>query len=186
MHQAVFDSLRPRGLQHAMLLCLLLSPGVCSDSCPLSWWGSLTISFSAVPFSFCLESFLALRSFPMSPGGQSIGASASVLPMNIQDWFPLGLTGLISLQSKRLSGVFSSITIQKHQFFSAQPSLWSNSHICAWLLEKTIALTVPVIWYGLSRQRSTGWKMLFAQLSQCFSIGWVESGQALIKLLTGA
>ena len=92
------------------------------------------------PLLSCPQSFPASRSFPMSrlftSGGQCIGASASVLPMNIQDWFPLGLTGLISLLSKGLSRVFSNTTVQKHQFFSAQPSLWFNSHICTWLLEK--------------------------------------------------
>ena len=94
------------------------------------------------PLLLLLQSFPASRLFPVSQffalGGQSIGASASasVLPMNIQDWFPLGLTGLISLQFKGLSRVFSSITIQKHQFFILQPSLWSNSHIHTWLLEK--------------------------------------------------
>ena len=98
------------------------------------------ISSSVVPFSYCLKSFPTSRSFPMSGlfplGGQSIGASASVLPMNIQDWFPSGWTGWISLQSKGLSRVFSNTTVQKHQFFGAQPSLWSNSHIHMWLLEK--------------------------------------------------
>ena len=109
---AVSDSLRPHGLQHASLLCPSPSPGVCWNSCPLGWWCHPTISSSAVPFSSCLQSFPASGSFPMSQlfasGGQSIGASASalVLPMNIQDWFPLGLTGLISLQSKGLSRVF--------------------------------------------------------------------------------
>ena len=100
-------------------------------------WCHLTISSFASPFSFCLRSFPALGSFQMSwllaSGGQSIGATASVLPMNSQGWFPLGWTGLISLQSKGLSRVFSSTTIWKHQFFSAQPSLWSNFHIHAWL-----------------------------------------------------
>ena len=104
----------------------------------LSWWCYLNISSPAALFSFYLQPFPALGSFPVSwlftSGGQSVGAStsASVLPVNIQGWFPLGLTGLISLQSKGLSRVFSSTTV----FFSAQPSLWSNSHICAWLLEK--------------------------------------------------
>ena len=94
------------------------------------------------PLFVCLQSFPASESFPVSQlfasGGQSIGASASAsaLPMNVQGWFPLELTGLISLQSKGLLGVFSSIPIRKHQFFGAQPSLWSNSHICTWLLEK--------------------------------------------------
>ena len=109
-------------------------------SCSLSWWCYLTISYSATRFFFCLQSFPASRSFPMSwffeLGAQSIRASASVLPMNIQGWFPLGLTGLIFLLSKGLSRVFFNTTVQKHQFFSAQPSLWSNSHIHTWLLEK--------------------------------------------------
>ena len=96
-----------------------------------------------VPFSFCLQSFPAVVSSLMSrlfaSGGQSIGASASasVLPMNIVGWFPLGLTGLIFLQSKGLWWVISNTTVQKHQFFSVQPSLWSNSHISTWLLEKS-------------------------------------------------
>ena len=100
------------------------------------------------PLSSRLQSFPASGSFPVSQlftsGGQSIGASvsASVLPMNIQGWSPLGWTDFISLQSKGLWRVFSSTTIQKHQFFSTQHSLWSNSHICTWLLEKTIALTI--------------------------------------------
>ena len=117
-----------------------LSFRVSSDSYPCSRWWYPTISSSAALF-FCLQSFPASGSFPMSQlfasGGQSIGASAlaSVLPMNIQGWFPLELTGLISLQSKGLSRVFSSTTIQKHQFFSIQPSLWFNFHICTWLLE---------------------------------------------------
>ena len=113
---------------------------ICLNSCPLSQWYYLTISSSAAPLSFCLQYFPASRSFPMSQlftsSGQSIAASASVLPMNIKGWFPLGLMGLISLQSKELSRVFSNITIQKHQFFSIQPSLPSNSHIRSWLLEK--------------------------------------------------
>ena len=112
---------------------------VYSDSCPLNQWFHPTISSSATFFSFCLQSFPASGSFPMSQlfarGGQSIGASASVLPMNIQGWFPLGLTDLIYLLSKGLSRVFSRTTFRKHQFFSAQPSLWSNSHIYTWLLE---------------------------------------------------
>ena len=105
-------------------------PGTYSNSCPLSWQCHPNISSSFVPFSSCPQSFSASGSFPVSQhfasGGQSIraSASASVLPMNIQGWFPLGLTDLISLQSKRLSRVFSSITVWKHQFFSAQPSLY--------------------------------------------------------------
>ena len=112
-----------------------LSPGVYSNSCPLSQWCYLTISSSVAPFSFCLQSFPSSGSFTISQlftsGGQSIGASASapVLPLNIQGWFPLGLTGLISLPSKWLPRVFSSTTVWKNQFFSTQPSLWSNSHL---------------------------------------------------------
>ena len=106
-----------------------------------SQWCHPTISSSATCFSFCFQSFPASESFPKSwlfaSGGQSSGASASVLSKNIQGWFPLELTGLIFLRFKGLSRVFSSITVQKHQFFSAQPSLWSNSHMCAWLLEKS-------------------------------------------------
>ena len=116
---------------------------VYSNLCALSWWFHPTISSAAAPFSFCPQSFPASGSFPMSrlfadPGGQRIGASASasVLPMNIQSWFPLGSTGLISLLLKRLSSIFSNTTVWKHQFFCAQPSLWSNSHIHTWLLEK--------------------------------------------------
>ena len=122
------DSLQPYGLQQARLLCPSLSPRVCSDSCPLSPWCYLSISFAATSFSFCLQSFPASRSFPMSQlftsRGQSTGASAtaSVLPMNIQDWFPLGWTGLLFLLSKGLSRVFFS-TIWQHQFLGAQPSL---------------------------------------------------------------
>ena len=110
------------------------------NPCPLSWWCHPTISSSAAPLSFCLPSFPASGSFPMSQlftsGGQSTRASASVLSINIQGWFPLGLTSLISLPSKGLSRVFSSTTIQKHQFFSTQLSLEFNSHTRAWLLEK--------------------------------------------------
>ena len=123
------DSLQPHGLQHTRLPCPSLSPGVCSNSCPLNWWCYLSISSSVVPFSSCLQSFPPSWSFKMSQfftsGGQSIGvsASASVLPKNIQDWFSLGWTGWIFLQSKGLSRVFSNTTVQKHQFFGTQLSL---------------------------------------------------------------
>ena len=135
-HSVMSDSLQPLGLQHARLPCSSLSPKVCSNSCTLSWECHPTISSSVIPFPSCPQSFPASASFPLSrfftSGGRSIGASASasVFLMNIQGWFPLGLTGLISLQSKGLSKVFSNTTVQKHQFFSAQPSLWSSSHIC--------------------------------------------------------
>ena len=128
--------------KRAKLPCRLPSPGVCSNSCPLSQWCHPTISFSVIPFSSCLQSFPVSGSFPVSQffasGGRSIGvsASASVLPVNMQDWFPIGLTCLISLQSKILSRVFSKTKVQKHQFFGAQLSLWSNSLIHRWLLEK--------------------------------------------------
>ena len=136
------DSLGPHGPQHARLPCSSPTPGVCSNSCSLSRWYHPTISSSVVPFSFCLQSFPASGSFPVSQiftsGGQSTGALASVLPVNSQGWFPLGLTGWISLQSKGLSRVFSNTTVQKHQFFIAQLSLWSNSHIHTWPLEKPV------------------------------------------------
>ena len=118
------------------------SPGVCSNSCPLSRWCHPTISFSFDPFSSCFQSFSASGSFPMSrlftSNGQNIGASVStlVLPMNIQCWFPLGLTVLISFLYEGLSRVFSSITVQRHKFFGAQLFLLSSSHIHTWLLEK--------------------------------------------------
>ena len=130
------------GLKHARLPCPLLSPRVCSNSCPLSQWCHPTISSSVAHFSSCPQPFSAsgsfLRSRLIASSGQSIGASvsASVLPMNIQGWFPLGLTGLIPLLSEGLSRVFSSTPVQKHQFFGAQPSLSSNCHIHTWLLEK--------------------------------------------------
>ena len=131
-HSVMSDSLWPHGLQHIRLPCPSLSPRVCSNSCPLSWWCYITISSFAALFSFRFQSFPASGSFPMSClfalGGPRIGASAlaSVLPMNIQGWFPLALTSLISLLSKGLSRVFSNTTIWKHQFFSTHPSLWSN------------------------------------------------------------
>ena len=123
------DSLQPLGLQHTRLLCASPSPGAYSNSCPSSQWCHPTISSSVVPFSSCLQSFPTWGSFQMSQlstwGGQNTGVSAStsVLPMNIQDWFPLGWTGWISLQFKGASRVFSNTTVQKHQFFGAQLSL---------------------------------------------------------------
>ena len=119
-----------------------ISSWVFSNSCPLNWWCHTTISASIVPFSSCPQSFWTLGSLPMNQlftsGDQNIEASASTstLLMNILGFFPLGLTGLISLLVKGLSRVFSSTTFWKHQFFGAQPSLWSNSHIRTWLLEK--------------------------------------------------
>ena len=141
-HSVVSNSLRPHGLQHARPPCPSPTPGVHSNSCPLSRWCHPTISSSVIPFSSCPQSFPASKSFQMSPhfasGGQSIGVSAStsVLPMNTQDWFPLGWIGWISLLSKGPSRVFSNTTVQKHQFFGAQLSSQSNSHIHTWPLEK--------------------------------------------------
>ena len=141
--------LQPHELQHARLCCPSLSPRVCSNTCLLNWWCHPTIISSVISSSSCLQSFPESGSFPMSQffasAGQSIGvsASASVLPMNIQGWFPLGWTGWISLLSKGLSRVFSSITVKKYQFFCAHCSLWSNSYIHTRLLEK------PYLWlYG--------------------------------------
>ena len=127
-YSVMSSSSRPHELKHTRLPCPSLSPRVCSNSRPLRRWCHPTVSSSVIPFSSCLQSFPVSGSFPVSQlftaGGQSIGASvsASVLPANIQDWLPLGLTGLISLQSKGLSRVFSNTTSQKHQFFGAQLS----------------------------------------------------------------
>ena len=141
-HSVMSNSLWLHGLQHARLPCPSPTPGACSNSCALSWLCHPTIStILCHPLLLLPSIFPSIRVFPMShffqSGGQSIGtlASASVLPMNIQDWFPLGFTGLISMLSKGLSRVFNT-TVQKHQFFGTQPSLWSNSHICTGLLEK--------------------------------------------------
>ena len=128
-HSVMTDSLWPHELQHARPPCPLPTPRAYTNLCPLSGWCHPTISSSVVPFSSHLQTFPASGSFPMShffaSGGQRIGlsASTSVLPVNIQDWFPLGWTGCISVQSKGLSRVFSDTTVQKHQFFSAQLSL---------------------------------------------------------------
>ena len=158
------DSLWPYGLQHSGLPYPSPTPGAYSNSCPLSRWCHPTISSSVIPFSSCPQVFPASGSFPViqlfTSGAQSIGAlvSASVLPVNIQHWFLLGLIGLISLVSKGLSDVFSSTTLWKHQFFGAQPSLWSNSHICTWLMKK------PWLWlYG---PLSAKWCLCFLMLSR--------------------
>ena len=140
----MFNSLWPHGLQHVRLPCPSPTPRACSNSGPSSPWCHPTISSSVVPFS-CLQSFSTSGSFPVSQfftsGGQSIGASASGFPMNIQDWFPLGWTAWISLQSKRLSIVVSNTTVQKHQFlvlsFLYSPTLTSIHDYCI----STIALT---------------------------------------------
>ena len=138
----LYPTLRPHGLQHAKPPCPSPTPRVYPNSCPLSRWCHPAISSSVVLFSSCPQSLPASGSFPVSQlftsGGQSIGvsASASALPVNTQDWSPLGWTGWISLQSKGLSRVFSNTTVQKHQFFSAQLSLQSNFHKHTWPLEK--------------------------------------------------
>ena len=138
----VSDSLRPHESQHIRPPCPSPTPRVYLNSCPSSRWWHPAISSSVIPFSSCSQSLPASGSFPMNQlftwGGQSTGVSpsASVLPMNTQDWFPLGWTGWISLQSKGLSRVFSNTTAQKHQFFGTQLSSQSNSHIHTWPLEK--------------------------------------------------
>ena len=166
----------PHGLQHTWLPCPSLSPKVCSNSCPSSQWCHPTISFSVVPFSSCLHFFPALGSFPMSElfamSDQSFGASvsASVLPMNIQDWFPLGWTGWISLQSKGLSRVFSNTTQFKSINSSAltQPSSQSNSHIH---VGKVMSLLLNM----LSRLVIT-----FLPRSKQLLISWLQSPSAVI------
>ena len=147
-HSVLFSSVqslsyvRPHDSQHAKPPCPSPSPGVHSNSCLSTWWCHPAISSSVVPFSSCPQSLPASESFPMSRlftwCVQSIGvlALASVLPMNTQDWSPLGWTGWISLQSKELTRLFSNTTVQKHQFFGTQLSSQSNSHIHTWPLEK--------------------------------------------------
>ena len=141
-HSVMSDFLRPYEPQHLRPPCPSPTPWVYPNSYPSSRWCHSTISSSVVPFFSCPQSFPASGSFPVSQlfasGGQSIGAWASIsfIPMNTEDWSPLGWTGWISWQSKAISRVFSNTTVQKHQFFSAQLSLWSNSHIHTWPLEK--------------------------------------------------
>ena len=151
-HSVLSDSVTPWTAVHQTSLSFI-SPRVCWYLCPLNWWCHPTISSSVAPFSSCPQSFPSSGSFPRSclfaSGGQSSGTSASVLPMNIQDWFIWGLTGLISLQSKGLSRVFSNTTVQKHQFLGALPSLWSNSHFHTWPLER------PQPWHEDLCQQST-------------------------------
>ena len=172
-------SLQSHEMQHTRLPCPSLPSGVCSNSCPLNWWCHPTISSSVAPFS-CPQSFPASGSFPMSQffalRGQSIRASAlaSVIPINIQGWFPLGLTGLIFLQSRGFSRVFSNTTIRKHQFFGAQPSLWPNSHPYT-TTGKHIALT---IWTFVGKVVSLPRSMSFyfvAAVIVCSDLGAQES-----------
>ena len=137
------NSLRPEGLQHARPPCPLPTPGIYSNSCPLSQWCHSIISSSVIPFSSCLQSFPASRSLPRSQffgsGGQSIGSFSFSISLSNEHsgLISLGWTCWISLQSKGLSRVFSSTTVQKHQFFGTQLSSQSNSRIHTWLLEKT-------------------------------------------------
>ena len=176
-HSVVSDSLRPHEPQHTRLPCPSPTLGVHSNSCPSSWWWHPAISSSVFPFS-CPQSFPASGSFPVSQllvsGGQSFGASAStsVLSMNIPGWIPLGLTGLITLQSKGPLRVFSSTTIWKHHFFGAQPSLWSSSHIHTWPLEKTTGLT---IWTFVGKVMS----LLFNMLSR-FVVALLPRSKSLL------
>ena len=148
----VFNSLWPHGLQHARLPCALQSPGVCPSSCPLYWWYYPAISSSVIPFSSCIQSFPTSGSFPVTwlflLGDQSIGVStsASVLPKNIQGWFPLRLTGLIFLLSKELSRVFPSLIAWKHQFFGAWPSLGFSSHNHMWLQKRLHSLAYTMLY----------------------------------------
>ena len=176
-------------MQHAMFPCPSLSPEICSNSCPLIQWCYLTISSSAVLFTACPQSFPASGSFPMSQlfasGGQSIGAStsASVLRINIQGWFSLGLTGLISLLSKGLSIVFSRTMVSKHEFFGIQPSLFSNSHISTWLLEKTIALTIQTFVrkvMSLLSNMLSRFIITLLPMSMCLSISLLKSPSSVI------
>ena len=179
---AMFNSLWLYGLQHARIPCLSPTPGACSNSCPSSYWCHPTISSPVISFSPCLQSFPISGSFQMSQfftsGSQRIGitASASVLPVNIQDWSPLGWISWISLQFKGLSRVFSYTTVQKPQFFGAQLSLWSNSHIHTWLTRKTIALTR---WTFVGKVMSLLCNMLsrlvitFLPRRKCLLISWL-------------
>ena len=182
--QSLSNSLQLHGVQHARLPCPSPTPGACSNSSPSSHWCHPTISSSVIPFSSHSQFFPASGSFQMSQlfasGGQNIGAaaSASVLPINIQDWFPLGLTGLISLQSKGLSRVFSNTTVRKHQFFGAQLSLWFNSHIHTWQQKKIIDLTR---WTFVGKLMSLLFNMLYrlvmgfwsrTRLSDWTELGW--------------
>ena len=179
-HSVVSDSLRPRGLQHDRPPCPSPTPRAYSDSCPLCWWCHPTISLSIIPFSSCLQSFPASGSFLMSrffaSGGQSIEVSASALPINIHDWFPLGWAGWISLQSKGLSRVFSNTTVQKHQFFGTQ---LSHPYMTT---GKIIALT---IWTFVGKVMSLLFSMLsrfviaFLPRSKRLLISWLQSPSAV-------
>ena len=181
------DSLWPHESQHARPPCPSPTPRVHSDSHPLSQWCHPAISFSVVPFFSCPQSLPASKSFPMSQlfawGGQGIGISAlaSFLPKKSQDWSPSEWTGWISLQSKGLSRVFSNTTVQKHQFFGAQPSSQSNSHMHTWLLEKS-----QISWTFLGKVMSLLFNVLsrlviaFLPRSKRLLISWLQSPSAVI------
>ena len=169
--------LRPHGLQHSRLLSSTISPNL------LNFMSVKSVMLSN-HLILCHSLLLLPLVFPSirASCGQSIGASASVLPMNVHGWFSLGLTALISLLSKGLSKVFSSTTIWKHQFFGAQPSLWSNSHICTRLLEKTIALTIQTF-VGKVTSLLLNTLSRFAPFlprSKRLLISWLQSQSAVI------
>ena len=188
-HSLLSDSLQPHGPQHTRPPCPSPTLGFHPNPCPLSWGCHLTISFSVVPFSSCLQSFPAIGSFQMSQfftsDGQNIGisASASVLPMNIQDWFPIGLTGLISLQSKGLSRVFSNTTVQKHQFLRHSAFFMVQLSHPYMTTGKTIALDRQTF---VSKVMSLLFNMLsnfiiaFLPRSKCLLISWLQSPSAVI------
>ena len=183
------NTLWPHGLQHTRPPCPSPIFRARSNSCPLSWWCHPTIFSSVMPFPSYLQSFPESGSFQMSQffasGGQSIGvsASASVLLMNIQDWFPLGWTGWISLQAKGLSGVFSSTTVQRHQFFGTQPFFIVQLSHSYMTTGKTIALTR---WIFVDKVMSLLFNILsrlvitFLPRSKCLLISWLKSPSAAI------
>ena len=172
------DSLRPQRLQHTRLPCSSPSPWACSTSCPLSWWCHPTILSSVIPFSSCLQSFPVSGSFQMSQfftsGGQSIGVSAStsVLPMNIQDWFPLGWTCWISLQSKGLSRVSSNTTIQKHLML-----IW-DTFLCSLFIEQLLCARLSRHWdYSCGLEMAPRGPTLHGGKSQTVGTGLVGSNK---------
>ena len=173
------DSLRPHGLQHARPSCPSLSPRVCPSSCPLNWWCYPTISSSATLFSFCLQSFPASGSLMISQlftsGGQYIGVSASVLPMSIQGWYPLGLTGWVCLQSKGPSRGFCSTTIKKHQSFVL--SLLNDPTLTSYVTTgKTIVLTTQTFVgkvMSLLLHMLARFVIAFLPRSKCLLISWL-------------
>ena len=179
----------PHGLQHTRLPCPSPTPRARSNSCPLSQWCHSTISSSVIPFSSCFQFCPASGSFPVNQfftsGGQSMEASASVLPMNIQDWFPLRLTGLISLLSKGLSRVFSNTTLQKHQFFDTQllSVMVQLSHSSYMTTGKTIGLTTQTF---VGKVMSLLFNVLcrfvisFLPRSKHLLISWLKSSSAVI------